>query len=453
MCSFWDSYSQVECVTDVFFTTRTISVFTSNGEVYTWGRNNFGQIGKGDTQTQNTPWLRPETPSFISISHGNISSSGLTEDGKIYTWGTNLDGVLGDGTTTANFTPTQVGTDTDWVKVVNTWVNNIALKSDGTLWGWGNNSNCALSATQAAPYPNNFYPTPIQLSPDNDWVDIAAGAGHTFAIKSNGTLWARGRNNNYVLGVPSANCVNTLTQVGTDTDWKKIFTSNMGDFTLALKTDNTLWGWGDNIYGAVGNGEGVIVQAPVQIGTDIWEEVAAGSNIAVGIKTDGTLWGWGKGGWVNNVVFPNALSPVQLGTDSDWVKVVAGYFGAFALKSDNTLWGWGVYQTNYNDDGSFVTYTASITDPVLVFQCADVTVSEHKLSDIILFPNPTVDKIYWVQNIPIEKVIIYDISGKQVLSQNVSENSVDVSSLVNGIYLIKLESDEKLIYNSKFVKN
>src|SRR5690606_21460011 len=116
-----------------------------------------GQIGKGDTQTQNTPWLRPETPSFISISHGNISSSGLTEDGKIYTWGTNLDGVFGDGTTTANFTPTQVGTDTDWVKVVNTWVNNIALKSDGTLWGWGNNSNCALSATQAAPYPNNFY--------------------------------------------------------------------------------------------------------------------------------------------------------------------------------------------------------------------------------------------------------------------------------------------------------
>src|SRR5690606_16928853 len=123
------TYSQEDyCVTDISFKSGTISIFTSDGKVYTWGDNQYGQIGNGTTGFQGAPdyYLRPETPKFVSISHGKISSSGLTADGEIYTWGTNEEGVLGDGTTTDNFIPTQVGTDTDWVKVVNTWVNNIA---------------------------------------------------------------------------------------------------------------------------------------------------------------------------------------------------------------------------------------------------------------------------------------------------------------------------------------
>jgi len=431
-----------QCVTDISISYRTVSIFTSDGEIYTWGNNEFGQIGNGNAQSINVPYLRPSIPDFSAISHGYYSSSGLTKDGKIYTWGTNTLGVLGDGTTTDNFTPTQVGTDTDWIKVVNTWVNNIALKSNGTLWGWGNNG-CALGNGSVAQYAQ-----PIQISPDTDWVNIGAGTDKTFAIKSNGTLWAMGKNHDYVLGISNsyhAHCVSTLTQVGTDTDWKKVVPSNIGKYTLALKTDNTLWYWGtynENFFTAV--------QTPVQIGTDTWKEIAAGTDSAVGIKNDGTLWQWGAGCWGNgwSVIIPeNSSIPVQVGTENNWIKVGAGYCMSFAVRADNTVWAFGA---NYTDffDGTL----PSPATPVLVFQCATSSVSEHELSDIILYPNPTTDKIFWAQNIMIEKVTIYDMNGKQVLSENITENSIDVSHLASGTYLIKLESNKKLIYNSKFVK-
>lgn len=456
------TYSQEDyCVTDISFKSGTISIFTSDGKIYTWGDNQFGQIGNGTTEFQGAPdyYLRPETPEFVSISHGHISSTGLTSDGKIYTWGTNLTGVLGDGTTIDNFIPTQVGTDTDWVKVVNTWVNNIALKSDGTLWGWGNNGNCALSSTPGIGGGlENYYPSPIQLSPDNDWVDIGAGAGRTFAIKSNGTLWARGRNTNgYGVGVPSTSgqCVNVLTQIGTDTDWKKVVPSNMGSFTLALKTDNTLWYWGRY------SSPDIPVPIPTQVGVDTWKEVAAGSFHSVGIKSDGTLWQWGVGCYmmsqgINFLLDGPSEVPIQLGTDNNWVKVAAGACLVFALKDDNTVWAWGFNGDDINwSAGPFYgdSNTPTSLTPVLVFQCAKASVSEHELSNIILYPNPTADKIFWAQNIVIEKATVYDMNGKQVLFENITENSIDVSHLASGTYLIKLESQDKLIYNSKFVKN
>ena len=441
-----------QCVTDISVTNRTASIFTVDGKVYTWGNNQFGQIGNGNAQTTTSvPYIRPSIPNFGAISHGFISSTGLTKEGKIYTWGTNTTGVLGDGTTTDNFNPTQVGTDTDWVKVVNTWVNNIALKSNGTLWGWGNVGNCALTNVPPPPDPNDpfsyYYAQPIQISPNTDWVNIGAGAGKTFAIKSNGTLWAMGRNNYYFLGIPNSyhgQCVSTLTQVGTDTDWKKVVPSNMGKYTLALKTNNTLWYWGtynENFF--------TPVQTPVQIETDTWIDVAAGETSAVGIKNDGTLWQWGAGCWNHNVsvVIPaNSAVPTQLGTDSNWIKVAAGYCISFAVRADNTVWVFGASTIDF-----FNGTPSSPATPVLIFQCANASIKENELSNIVLYPNPTVDKIFWAQNIMIEKATVFDMNGKQILSQKVSDFSLDVSHLSSGTYLIKLESGEGF-YNSKFIK-
>src|SRR5690606_8759379 len=366
---------------------------------------------------------------------------------------------LGDGTATDNFIPTQVGTDTDWVKVVNTWVNNIALKSDGTLWGWGNRGNCALTSEPApGGASENYFPNPIQLSPDNDWVDIGAGSGRTFAIKSNGTLWVRGRNNGGSLGLPDINemqCAGVLTQIGTDTDWKKVIPANMGQYSLALKTDNTLWWWGsyNHLYPDT-------PQTPIQIGTDTWNEVAAGQWISIGIKSDGTLWNWGLGCFLDSTLTsmmpPDAPleSPVQVDTRNDWVKVAAGPCTAYALRADNTVWAFGrTFGMGFDDFLYGNENVASSTTPVLIFQCATSSVSEHELSNLILYLNPTTDKIFWAENIVIEKATVYDMNGKQVLSENITGNSIGVSHLANGTYLIKLESQDKLIYNSKFVKN
>lgn len=449
------AYSQANyCVKDISVTNSTISIFTTNGEVYTWGVNEYGQVGTGSTQLQSTPYLRPVTPNFGSIYHSLSHTLGLTDDGKIYGWGRNTRGQIGNGTITDVYTPVQIGSDTDWKKMAAGLAHTIALKNNGTLWGWGNNSACELNITSPNPYPNQYFSQPVQISTDNNWIDIAAGGSRTFAIKSNGTLWARGRNILNSLGLQYGEnvCVTNLSQVGTDTNWKKVLTSSYGDFTLALKTNNTLWGWGDNITGGVGNGTSVLVQTPVQIGTDTWKEIATGQTYSVGVKSDGTLWQWGEGCWnsTSNVIVPtSSLSPVQVGNDFDWEKVYAGHCVSIAQKSDGSVWAWGGYGYIWNNGAA-----TSSAQPLLIFQCPRASTSEsaYELSDIILYPNPAFDQISWAQNISIEKVTIYDMSGKLVLSQSVYGKSVNISSLTTGTYLIKLESKEKLIYNSKFLK-
>ncbi|MBD8082970.1 T9SS type A sorting domain-containing protein [Chryseobacterium caseinilyticum] len=363
-------------------------------------------------------------------------------------------GEVGNGSTTAVYTPIQIGTDSDWKAVKSGSAHTLALKTNGTLWGWGNNNACELSQTAANPSPNNYYTQPIQLSPDNDWKDIAAGSNKTFAIKNNGTLWARGKNNKYSIGIPNIGegaCVSTLTQIGSFSDWKKVSTSASGNFTLALKTNNTLWGWGDNVEGATGTGSGALIVPTIQVGISTWKDVAAGENYAAGIKSDGTLWGWGKSCTVPSAgtsVPVSSLAPIQMSTETDWVKVAAGNCAVFALKSNNTLWAWGAYGALWNN--GIDTHTST---PVLVFQCSLSTSENDKdFSNIVLYPNPTVDKISWALNIPIEKVTIYDMSWRKILSKNSPENVIDVSNLPNGAYMIKLESKDKSIYNSKFVK-
>jgi alpha-tubulin suppressor-like RCC1 family protein len=135
-------------------------------------------------------------------------------------------------------------------------------------------------------------------------------------------------------------------QVGTDTNWKEVFCTNF--FTLALKTDDTLWGWGGNSYGWLGQGNSTSSATPIQIpGT--WLSVAAANGgsyggHALGIKADGTLWGWGDGsagqittGSPGGVFY----SPTQIGTANNWAKVACSTHISHAIKTDGTLWSWG----------------------------------------------------------------------------------------------------------------
>lgn len=442
------------CVKDIAITYTTISIMTTDGKIYTWGQNGFGQAGNGNFQEQITPYQRPAAPDFATVFHGLSHTVGLTRDGKIYSWGRNMRSQVGDGTIIDRNTPIQVGSDTDWRKVTAGAVHTIALKNNGTLWGWGNNSACELHATPANPYPNDYYVQPVQLSPDTNWEDITAGAARTFGIKKDGTLWARGRNSGHGLGIGYGEnmCVTNFTRIGTDANWKKVFTSAAGDFTFALKTDNTLWGWGDNIMGGVGNGASTYVQSPVQIGTDTWKDVAAGENYSVGVKSNGTLWGWGRGCWDYTQTYAvpaHSLSPVQVGNDTDWVKVYGGHCISLAQKADGSVWAWGGYGYLWNNG-----VPTSSLQPVLIFQCARASTSEtdFQSSDIILYPNPAVDKIFWAQNISIEKVTLYDMSGRLISTQNITGNFADISRLVPGNYLIRLESKDKQIYNSKLIK-
>lgn len=177
------------------------------------------------------------------------------------------------------------------------------------------------------------------------WTQIAAGDSHSLALKSDGTLWAWGLNDKGQLGDGTTVSKTIPTQIGTDTDWIKINAKTYN--SMALKSNGTLWAWGDNYGGQNGNGNhgnGAIDTIPTQIGTDNqWVEFSIVGNLGFGIKSNGTLWGWGlnqSGELGIGDMLPH-YTPIQIGIDIDWAKIsVTNHI--LAIKNNNSLWGWGL---------------------------------------------------------------------------------------------------------------
>lgn len=193
------------------------------------------------------------------------------------------------------------------------------------------------------------------------FVKVSAAGEHSIAIANNGTLWAWGTNSSGELGDGTTNSRLSALQIGVANDWQTIAA---GEFhNLALKTDGTLWAWGNNSSGQLGDGSTSSSLAPIQIGTDAnWKFIAAGASFSVALKTDGTLWAWGSSG--NGQLGDGAIdvqhSPIQIGTDADWAFLSAGAANTFAVKSNGTLWAWGRNSFGQLGDGSTNQQTAPI---------------------------------------------------------------------------------------------
>ncbi|MFD2891367.1 T9SS type A sorting domain-containing protein [Flavobacterium chuncheonense] len=234
--------------------------------------------------------------------------------------------------------------------------HTVATKSDGTLWGWGRADGGQLISNVTREY------VPKQLGADTDWANVFCGGLNTFAIKNNGTLWASGGNNYGCLGVNSTiQAFSTFQQIGTDTNWTKVAASAY--FTIGLKADGTLWGWGQNDYFQLGQGSSSAQQLlPLQIGTATdWVDIAVSTDATgFALKSDGTLWGWGFN--INALIMPNSsanisvVSPTQVSTVSTWVKMRLGGGHILAQKADGTLWAWGGGE-NPIGQGGIVSYT------------------------------------------------------------------------------------------------
>lgn len=221
-----------------------------------------------------------------------------------------------------------------------------AIKNDGTLWSWGWNESGQMGINDVA---NQKISTPTQVGEDNDWKSVFAGQAYAFFIKEDGTLWAVGDNSYGCSGVGDGAAKHSVpTQVGTDTGWEQVACSHFfGHSVLAIKTDGTLWAWGDNNSGTLGTGNTQSKTTPTQVGTDTdWKHVVVGDNATIAIKQNGTLWGWGFGSI--GQLFDNGFvkSPVQLGTDTDWTQVFTAGNTVYGIKTDGTLWVWGDLSDN-----------------------------------------------------------------------------------------------------------
>ncbi|MCX6854876.1 MAG: chromosome condensation regulator RCC1, partial [Verrucomicrobia bacterium] len=254
-------------------------------------------------------------------------------------------GQLGNGTTAiAGGDPQPVGTSTNWASVRAGGGFSMGIQADGTLWGWGANS-----ISQLGDGTTTTRSSPVKIGTATDWAVVAPSPsatlttnGFTMAIKTNGTLWGWGLGTGGQLGDGASTSRTTPTQIGADADWSKIATGSA--HTLAIKANGSLWAAGTNSNGQLGDGSTTTRTAFVQIGsaTD-WASVATYGSSSYAIKTNGTLWAWGLNstGQLGDGSTTQRTAPVQIGTDTNWLQVAGGSAHAAAIKTTGTLWVWG----------------------------------------------------------------------------------------------------------------
>jgi len=317
---------------------------TDSGELFGWGYGAAGRGGWGNTtnyngQTDTTYKQIGALTTWADVGGAGYSSAAIKTDGTLWTWGEGGLGELGTGSTTDVSSPVQVGSLTNWSKVSQCPARNEALgavKTDGTLWTWGSGGYGRLGHGNTTNISS-----PAQVGALTDWSQITGGEnGWMTALKTDGTLWSWGNNRFGNLGhgtSSSSGRVCSPVQIGSLTTWA--FVGGGGNMCGAVKTDGTLWTWGYNHVGQLGLGDTTNICSPVQVGSlTNWAEVRGGYNWMMGLKTDNTLWGWGRSGYnaVNGTGtgsganLANLSSPVQIGSDTDW-RVLAP---ADALKGE-----------------------------------------------------------------------------------------------------------------------
>jgi alpha-tubulin suppressor-like RCC1 family protein len=304
---------------------------SATSTLWAWGWNGSGQLGDGTTDDKNTPTQIGSATGWSAIAVGWNHTVALKSDGTLWAWGDNTYGQLGDGTNTRRSTPTQESTGAaNWSAISGGGEHTVALKSDGTLWAWGRNHNGQLGdGTTAEKY------TPTQIRSETNWTAIAATALRTVALKSDGTLWSWGRNDKGQLGDGTNTDRSTPTQESTEaTNWTKI--TGGGYDTVALKSDGTLWAWGHNYCAQLGDGTTSDRNTPTQesTGATDWTAISGSTDFTVALKSDGTLWSWGcnSKGQLGDGTTTNRSTPTQESTGAtDWYAIAART-GTVALK-------------------------------------------------------------------------------------------------------------------------
>ena len=279
-------------------------------------------------------------------------------EGNLWSWGLNDNGQLGEDTTTTKCTPvTTLAGGTNWKQVACGNTHTAAIKTDGTLWTWGRNIAGALG--------NNAFGgstcTPVTtFAGGTNWKQVACGSNHTAAIKTDGTLWAWGGGGTYVpVGNNLQFSVYTpVTTFAGGTNWKQVACRD--SHTAAIKTDGTLWTWGSNAFAQLGDNTIISRSTPVTTfaGGNDWKQVACGGSHTAAIKTDGTLWTWGLNGIPgligvgalgDNTIISRSTPVTTFAGGNDWKQVAGGNAHTAAIKTDGTLWTWGL-----NDLTAFV---------------------------------------------------------------------------------------------------
>lgn len=328
--------------------------------LFTWGDAGSGELGNGTTTPDlSSPAQVGGLTTWSSVSGGLNISASIKSIGTLHTWGRNIAGALGDNSTIDKSSPVQVGVLSDWDKVSAGGSFMLGIRSNGVLMSWGLGSSGRLGNGSTSSVS-----VPVQIGAFTSWSVISASLGaFSAAITASRTLYTWGFNSEGQLGDGSTSSRSAVTQVGALSDWIDVAAGQA--HCIALKADGTIWSWGRNAEGQLGDGTTTPQSSPIQIGAlTNWTAVYAGRRFSVALKIDGSLHVWGEGtsGQIGNGAASSVSSPVQVGTLTDWDRLSTGRDHWLAVKADNTLWACGSNVVGRLGDGT----TTSRSSPVQI---------------------------------------------------------------------------------------
>ncbi|WP_339351210.1 InlB B-repeat-containing protein, partial [Bifidobacterium indicum] len=350
----------------------------SKGDLYTWGDNSFGQLGRDTTGTPADRPGRVTAPAgvtFTQASAGDHSSLALGSDGNLYTWGANDWGQLGrDTDTTINETkadrkpgqvalPAGASSSFTWTKATTRWDHTLAFGSDGKLYAWGRNQGGQLGNATIPSGNNNskaYSARPVLVSVPGGvaFSEVSTGHLHSLALSTNGALYAWGQNSYGMLGmddVSIGSVVNTPKAVRNTAGVAFTQISAGSSSCLAISSDGSLYAWGDNSDGQLGLGDTAARLTPTQVtkpSAKFWKEASIRDGYSLALSSDGSLYAWGQNtygqlGIPSGSSNDDILKPTTVGNPSDtpqgfnWMQAHTGWQHSLAIGSDGNLYTWG----------------------------------------------------------------------------------------------------------------
>ena len=312
-----------------------VSAIKTDGTLWNWGRGTSGQLGTNDTISRFTPVTTfAGGTNWKQVSCGQNHTAAIKTDGTLWTWGLGIYTILGINELNSKSTPvTTFAGGTNWKQVSCGVQHTAAIKTDGTLWTWGRLNYGTIGSNVSITFGGTSTPV-TTFAGGTDWKQVSSGSRHTAAIKTDGTLWIWGRNTNGHLGINDTIDRSTpVTTFAGGTNWKQV--SCGGYHTLALRDDEVnkeLYVFGNNNDGQIGIFNNSFFLKEVFGSANNWKKVECGYTHIAAIKTDGTLWTWGQGtsGQLGTNDTISRSTPVTtFAGGTDWKQVnCSGYYTA-----------------------------------------------------------------------------------------------------------------------------
>ncbi|HKO95920.1 MAG TPA: S8 family serine peptidase [Pyrinomonadaceae bacterium] len=333
----------------------------NDGTVWAWGGGLWGQLGDGTNSSSNSPVLTLNLTGVTAITAGGVHTLALKNDGTVWGWGSNQYGQLGFQflqSTFYNVSPIQVPGVSSITAIAAGNTHNLALRSDGTVWAWGPNNygQVGNGGTSGVPVYNA-----VQVLGLTNVKAIAAGPNYSLAVKTDGSLWGWGGNLSSVLGLPSSTFSSpTPVQIAGVSNVAAVTAGSL--HVVALKTDGTLISWGNNSSGQLGDNNGPSSSTPRAVsGLNNVTAISAGFEHTLALRSDGTVWAWGRNlGNLGDGTTTNRTTPVQTTLRLTATGIAAGVQHSVALLSDGTAQTWGVNDSGQLGDRTRVNRTSPV---------------------------------------------------------------------------------------------